>query len=155
MAADAIVRLEGLVKRYGLRKGDAITGQVKQPRDGDRAQKFNPLVKVDTVNGSDPEESRGRPDFGKLTPLYQQERLRLALQPLREAERAVALVQRDVVGVIAEEEHVGVVRLEGVGPGGKAYRILYVSERPDGTRAASGAMLFIPDAPAPAQGRHR
>ncbi|MFM1905420.1 MAG: hypothetical protein RIT32_216, partial [Actinomycetota bacterium] len=44
----------GLVKKYGLRKGDAITGQVKQPKDGESRQKFNPLVKVETVNGMDP-----------------------------------------------------------------------------------------------------
>ena len=60
------------VKRYGLRKGDAITGQVRQPREGggDRREKFNPLVKVESVNGADPEAARARVEFGKLTPLY-------------------------------------------------------------------------------------
>ncbi|TMR08225.1 transcription termination factor Rho [Nonomuraea turkmeniaca] len=65
------------IRRNGLRKGDVITGAVKQPRDGERREKFNALVRLDTVNGMDPEQARNRPDFNKLTPLYPQERLRL------------------------------------------------------------------------------
>ncbi|TCO44581.1 transcription termination factor Rho [Kribbella antiqua] len=70
-----------MVKRYGLRKGDAITGAVKQPQEGERKEKFNPLVRIDTVNGSDPEIARQRQDFNKLTPLYATERLRLETEP--------------------------------------------------------------------------
>ncbi|TWD75119.1 transcription termination factor Rho [Kribbella amoyensis] len=70
-----------MVKRYGLRKGDAITGAVKQPQDGERKEKFNPLVRIDTVNGSDPETAKQRQDFNKLTPLYATERLRLETEP--------------------------------------------------------------------------
>jgi transcription termination factor Rho len=70
-----------MVKRYGLRKGDAITGAVKQPSDGERKEKFNPLVRIDTVNGSDPEVAKQRQDFNKLTPLYATERLRLETEP--------------------------------------------------------------------------
>jgi transcription termination factor Rho len=70
-----------MVKRYGLRKGDAITGAVKQPSDGERKEKFNPLVRIDTVNGSDPEIAKQRQDFNKLTPLYATERLRLETEP--------------------------------------------------------------------------
>src|SRR5690606_14840870 len=47
-----------MVKRYGLRKGDAITGAIRQPREGERREKFNPLVRVDTVNGADHELSK-------------------------------------------------------------------------------------------------
>ncbi|MGI5283449.1 transcription termination factor Rho [Nonomuraea polychroma] len=65
------------IRRNGLRKGDVITGAVKQPRDGERREKFNALVRLDTVNGMDPEQARNRPDFNKLTPLYPQDRLRL------------------------------------------------------------------------------
>ena len=82
----------GLVKRFGLRKGDAVTGQVKQPREGDRPQKFNPLVKVDSVNGQEPDEARNRVDFGKLTPLYPQERLRLETTPTNMSTRIIDLV---------------------------------------------------------------
>src|SRR6266508_4081658 len=70
-----------MVKRYGLRKGDAITGAVRQPREGERKEKFNPLVRIDTVNGSDPEAARHRPEFQKLVPLYATERLRLETEP--------------------------------------------------------------------------
>ena len=63
-----------MVKRFNLRKGDAITGQVRQPRESDRREKFNPLVRADSVNGTDPEASRNRPEFGKLVPLYPQHR---------------------------------------------------------------------------------
>ena len=65
------------VRRHGLRKGDVIEGAVKQPRDGERREKFNALVRLDKINGLDPEQSRGRPDFSKLVPLYPQDRLRL------------------------------------------------------------------------------
>ncbi|MEO3791048.1 transcription termination factor Rho [Nonomuraea sp. B10E15] len=65
------------IRRNGLRKGDVITGAVRQPREGERREKFNALVRLDTVNGMDPEQARNRPDFNKLTPLYPQERLRL------------------------------------------------------------------------------
>ncbi|WP_310965121.1 transcription termination factor Rho [Nocardioides terrisoli] len=65
------------VRKYGLRRGDAITGQVRQPREGERKEKFNPLVKVDSVNGADPESAKDRVEFSKLTPLYPSERLRL------------------------------------------------------------------------------
>jgi transcription termination factor Rho len=67
-----------LVRKYGLRRGDAITGAVRQPRDSEQQrQKFNPLVRVDSINGLDIEQARQRPEFTKLTPLYPNERLRL------------------------------------------------------------------------------
>ena len=67
-----------LVRKYWLRRGDAITGAVRQPRDGDQQrQKFNPLVRVDSINGLDVEQARQRPEFTKLTPLYPNDRLRL------------------------------------------------------------------------------
>ncbi|UKY52688.1 transcription termination factor Rho [Streptomyces inhibens] len=65
------------VRKNGLRKGDHVTGAVRQPKDGERREKFNALVRLDTVNSVAPEQGRGRPEFGKLTPLYPQERLRL------------------------------------------------------------------------------
>ncbi|MGW7688695.1 transcription termination factor Rho [Streptomyces asiaticus] len=65
------------VRKNGLRKGDHVTGAVRQPREGERREKFNALVRLDSVNGMAPETGRGRPEFGKLTPLYPQDRLRL------------------------------------------------------------------------------
>ena len=73
---DAYVSLS-MVRRYGLRKGDVVTGSIRQPLDGERKEKFNPLVSLDTVNGGEPESARNRPEFSKLTPLYPQEPLRL------------------------------------------------------------------------------
>ncbi len=69
-----------LVRKNGLRRGDAITGAVKVPREGEQQnqrQKFNPLVRLDSVNGMDVDAARKRPDFNKLTPLYPNQRLRL------------------------------------------------------------------------------
>ncbi len=65
------------VRKHGLRKGDVIEGAVRQPRDGERREKFNALVRLDKVNGLDPDESPKRAEFSKLTPLYPQDRLRL------------------------------------------------------------------------------
>ncbi|MEI5674662.1 MULTISPECIES: transcription termination factor Rho [unclassified Nocardioides] len=66
-----------MVRKFGLRRGDAVVGQVRQPREGERKEKFNPMVRIDSVNGADPESSKHRVDFSKLTPLYPSERLRL------------------------------------------------------------------------------
>ncbi|MFZ5847049.1 MAG: transcription termination factor Rho, partial [Actinomycetota bacterium] len=66
-----------MVRKYGLRKGDAITGLVRQPQEGDRKEKFNPLVRLDTINGGDVEAAKKRVEFSKLTPLYASDRLRL------------------------------------------------------------------------------
>ncbi|MEU8142753.1 transcription termination factor Rho [Nonomuraea sp. NPDC048901] len=80
------------IRRNGLRKGDVITGAVRQPRDGERREKFNALVRLDTVNGMDPEQARNRPDFNKLTPLYPQDRLRLETEPNILTTRIIDLV---------------------------------------------------------------
>ncbi|MEU1779989.1 transcription termination factor Rho [Streptomyces abikoensis] len=69
------------VRKNGLRKGDHVTGAVRQPKDGERREKFNALVRLDSVNGMAPETGRGRPEFGKLTPLYPQDRMRLETDP--------------------------------------------------------------------------
>ena len=80
------------VRRYGLRKGDVVTGQVRQPREGERREKFNALVRIDTVNGMDPETSRDRIEFSKLVPLYPQERLRLETEPTVLTTRVIDLI---------------------------------------------------------------
>jgi transcription termination factor Rho len=80
------------VRRHGLRKGDVIEGAVRQPREGERREKFNALVRLDKVNGLDPETSRARPEFGKLVPLYPQNRLRLETDPSILTTRIIDLV---------------------------------------------------------------
>ncbi len=72
---------QGQVRKYGLRKGDVVTGQVRQAREGEQKQKYNPLITLETVNGVPVEEAKARVEFGKLTPLYPQERLRLETEP--------------------------------------------------------------------------
>jgi transcription termination factor Rho len=82
-----------LVRKYGLRRGDNITGAVRQPREGEQQrQKFNPLVRVDTINGLEPDQVRNRPEFTKLTPLYPNERLRLETEPHILTTRVIDLV---------------------------------------------------------------
>ncbi len=80
------------VRKLGLRKGDAVIGSVRQPREGERREKFNPLVKVDSVNGYDLETIKGRPEFSKLTPLYPQERLKLETTSSNLTTRVIDLV---------------------------------------------------------------
>ncbi|MFF7214297.1 transcription termination factor Rho [Streptomyces sp. NPDC008238] len=80
------------VRKNGLRKGDHVTGAVRQPKDGERREKFNALVRLDSVNGMAPESGRGRPEFNKLTPLYPQERLRLENEPGQLITRIIDLV---------------------------------------------------------------
>ncbi len=83
----------GQVKKYGLRKGDAVVGAIRQPRDGDGGgrQKYNAIVKVDTVNSRPADENPTRPEFQALTPLNPEQRLRLETEPQRLATRLVDL----------------------------------------------------------------
>ncbi len=81
------------IKKYSLRRGDAITGAVRSARDGEqRRDKYNPLVRLDTINGMEPEEARRRAEFYKLTPLYPQDRLRLETEPHILTTRVIDLV---------------------------------------------------------------
>ncbi|MDY0830463.1 transcription termination factor Rho [Microbacterium sp. BG28] len=92
-ASDVYVSL-GQVKKYNLRKGDAVVGAIKQPREGEQSgrQKYNALVKVDAINGLSVEDAADRVEFGKLTPLYPQERLRLETAPEKLTQRIIDLV---------------------------------------------------------------
>ena len=80
------------VRRYGLRKGDVITGSIREPRENERREKFNALVKIETVNGMDPEGAKERVEFSKLVPLYPQDRLRLETQPNILTTRVIDLI---------------------------------------------------------------
>ena len=80
------------VRKHNLRRGDAVTGAVRATKEGERREKFNALVRLDTINGADPELARQRADFNKLTPLYPQERLRLETEPGLLTTRVIDLV---------------------------------------------------------------
>ncbi len=85
----------GQVKKYNLRKGDAVVGAIRQPRDGDAnqgRQKYNAIVRIDSINGLPIEEAAGRVEFGSLTPLYPQERLRLETDATTLSTRIIDLV---------------------------------------------------------------
>jgi transcription termination factor Rho len=62
------------IRRFGLRRGDEVAGQVREPKDN---EKYNALLKIDGINGMDPDAARQRPVFEQLTPLFPEERLRL------------------------------------------------------------------------------
>jgi transcription termination factor Rho len=84
-----------MVRKNGLRRGDAITGAVRVPKDGEQPnqrQKFNPLVRLDTVNGGPVEDAKKRPDFTKLTPLYPNQRLRLETTSEKLTTRVIDLI---------------------------------------------------------------
>ncbi len=80
------------VRRYGLRKGDVIEGAIRQPREGERREKFNALVRLNKINGLDPEQAKTRPEFSKLVPLYPQDRLRLESDPGNMTTRIIDLI---------------------------------------------------------------
>ena len=85
-----------MVRKNGLRRGDAVTGAVRVAKEGgdqsNQRQKFNPLVRLDTVNGGPVEDARKRPEFGKLTPLYPNQRLRLETTPEKLTTRVIDLI---------------------------------------------------------------
>ena len=80
------------VRRHRLRRGDVIEGAVRQASKDKRQGKFNALARLDKVNGLDPEQSRSRPEFTKLVPLYPQERFRLETDPSTIATRIIDLI---------------------------------------------------------------
>ena len=67
-----------MVRKYHLRRGDAVVGQVRQPREGERREKFNPMVRIDSINGTEAEGAKERPDFADSVPVHPHQRLRLA-----------------------------------------------------------------------------
>jgi transcription termination factor Rho len=62
------------IKRFGLRTGDMVIGQVRAPKD---SEKYYGLLRVDAVNGLNPEEAKNRPNFEDLTPIFPEERFNL------------------------------------------------------------------------------
>ncbi len=66
------------IRRFGLRTGDRVSGQVRPPKDN---EKFFSLLRVEAVNGIEPETARRRPSFDTLTPIYPLEQIHLETQP--------------------------------------------------------------------------
>ena len=76
------------IRRFGLRSGDYVTGQVRQPKD---SEKYYGLLRVDAVNGMDPEEAKRRTDFASLTPIFPNKIMRLETDPAELSQRMVDL----------------------------------------------------------------
>ncbi|MGW9827268.1 transcription termination factor Rho [Brevibacterium pityocampae] len=85
-----------MVKRNGLRKGDVVVGAIRQSREGEqrsgKREKFDALVRLDSVNGLSVEDAKRRVEFSKLTPLYPQERLRMETTSKQISGRIIDLV---------------------------------------------------------------
>jgi transcription termination factor Rho len=77
------------VRKHQLRKGDTITGKIREPKNN---EKYPALLLVESVNDMDPDSASKRPQFDKLTPLFPNERFRLENGPLAIAERIVDMV---------------------------------------------------------------
>ncbi|MFD1489742.1 MULTISPECIES: transcription termination factor Rho [Ancylobacter] len=65
------------IRRFGLRTGDTVEGQIRSPKDGER---YFALLKVNTINFEDPDKIRHKINFDNLTPLYPDERLKLEIE---------------------------------------------------------------------------
>ena len=77
------------IRRFALRKGDTVTGGIRQPKDN---EKYFALLRIENVNGMDPEEAKQRPQFEKLTPLFPDERIRLEHDAKAVSERIIDLI---------------------------------------------------------------
>jgi transcription termination factor Rho len=75
---DDIYVSQSQIRRFGLRTGDRVSGQVRPPKDN---EKFFSLLRVEAVNGVDPETARRRPSFDTLTPIFPLEMIDLETQP--------------------------------------------------------------------------
>lgn len=75
---DDIYVSQSQIRRFGLRTGDRVSGQVRPPKDN---EKFFSLLRVEAVNGVDPETARRRPNFDKLTPIFPLEQIHLETAP--------------------------------------------------------------------------
>ncbi|SVE02253.1 uncharacterized protein METZ01_LOCUS455107, partial [marine metagenome] len=77
------------IRRFGLRSGDEVSGQVRPPKDGER---YFGLVRVEDVNGVDPDAARNRPHFERLTPIFPEEQIRLETERTNLSTRLMDLV---------------------------------------------------------------
>ena len=77
------------IRRFNLRRGDEVEGQVRPPKD---TEKYNALLRIEGVNGTEPEAARSRAQFESLTPIYPNERLRLETRSFDTTTRIIDLV---------------------------------------------------------------
>ena len=76
--ADDVYVSQSQIRRFGLRTGDRIWGQIRPPKESER---FYSLLRVEMINGVDPETARKRPSFDQLTPIFPNEQMKLETEP--------------------------------------------------------------------------
>jgi transcription termination factor Rho len=77
------------IRRFSLRTGDLVTGQVRPPKESER---YYGLIRVEAVNGQEPEVSRSRPHFEDLTPIFPHEHIRLETTPVNLSSRLIDML---------------------------------------------------------------
>ncbi len=77
------------IRRFGLRTGDMVVGQVRPPKE---TEKYNSLLRVEAVNGMDPELAKNRPRFKRLTPIFPNESFNLVTGPRHYTQRLLMLI---------------------------------------------------------------
>ena len=77
------------IRRFGLRNGDQLSGQVRPPKDGER---YFGLVRVDSVNDLDPDQSKDRPHFERLTPIFPQDMIKMETVKTELSNRIIDLI---------------------------------------------------------------
>ncbi|BCW97975.1 MAG: transcription termination factor Rho [Armatimonadota bacterium] len=88
-APDDVYVSQSQIKRFGLKTGDTVSGQVRPPKD---SEKYYGLLRVEAVNGQDPETARQRRSFDDLTPIYPNERLVMEHDPKQLSARLIDLI---------------------------------------------------------------
>ena len=126
------------IRRFGLRSGDYITGQVRQPKD---SEKYYGLLRVEAVNGIDPEEAKRRPQFESLTPIFPNQRINIETDAGELSQRMVALftpIGRGQRGLIVSPPKAGkTMLLQAIAHGITANNsdihlmVLLIGERPE------------------------
>ncbi len=86
---DDVYVSQSQIRRFGLRTGDMVIGQFRRPKDSER---YNGLLKVETVNDKEPSEAKLRPRFEQLTPIFPEEQLYLETSPSILATRLIDLL---------------------------------------------------------------
>jgi len=86
---DDVYVSQSQIRRFSLRTGDMVIGQVRRPKDN---EKYNSLLRVEAINGLDPEQAKGRPRFERLTPIFPYEQMRLETRPNIFATRLIDLL---------------------------------------------------------------
>lgn len=86
---DDVYVSQSQIRRFGLRTGDLVVGQVRPPKD---TEKYYGLLRVEAVNGLDPETAKRRPHFDSLTPIFPQEMFRLETKPHILATRLIDMI---------------------------------------------------------------